>query len=314
MTALVLVSNLGGGIARHLDLTRSVRPLSVVELPENLSLPDKVRQVRGLLREPDHTAVITHGVAAGLAVRLSHDARRLRHTEFWHGDPFFNSGRRRSLYRALARVGRVPAQQVFTHEWLRTVYRAAGSKTEVLPNAVPVPAQTPPPAASPHMTYVGRLSAEKGYADLLAAWVASSAAEAGWVLEIHGDGPLETLPLPTGAHAFGHSPTPLVAMTAGRLVVVPSRTETGPYVALEAASLARPIIGTRVGDMPDLLASGGLLSRPSDVPDLTDAIGRAVRLSSEDLQHIGRQGHAWLVANRPFDQWQARVAGMYDAG
>ena len=97
---LVLASDVGGGIARHLQITQPVVPLHVVDLPETVSLLQKVTRVRRLLHQQQAALVVTHGVAAGLAVRLrGRSLRRIEHVEFWHGDPFFGSWPRRTAFR-----------------------------------------------------------------------------------------------------------------------------------------------------------------------------------------------------------------------
>ncbi len=51
------------------------------------------------------------------------------------------------------------------------------------------------------------------------------------------------------------------AMARGRLMVVPSRKESFPYVVLEAAAAAQPIIASRVGGIPEILPAE-MLSAP----------------------------------------------------
>lgn len=325
---LVIASNLSGGIARHLEITRGVLDLRVVDLPESMSLAAKARRVRQVLAEQDERLVVTHGVAAGLAVRLRGPRlRRVRHLEFWHGDPFFGSPKRRAAFHAAALPGRAPDEQVFTHDWLRVAYAARGSVTHVLPNAVP-PQQPSQPQAQPsaptgdevtadgarHAAYLGRLSPEKGFTDLLAAWPEDSAAR-GWVLDVFGDGPLGTEALPPGVVLHGPTDRPLARLAGAELVVVPSWTETGPYVALEAAVVGRPLVGTAVGDMPDLIGAAGCgwLVQPRDVPGLRHALREAQQESPEELRARGTRGTRWLAEHRPFAAWAVQVRTLYAA-
>jgi glycosyltransferase involved in cell wall biosynthesis len=67
------------------------------------------------------------------------------------------------------------------------------------------------------------------------------------------------------------------ALTFGRIMVVPSRAESLPYVVLEAAAGAKPLITTNVGGIPEIY---GPLSRnlvePRDPAALAAAIARAL--------------------------------------
>jgi glycosyltransferase involved in cell wall biosynthesis len=63
------------------------------------------------------------------------------------------------------------------------------------------------------------------------------------------------------------------AFTRGKLLVVPSRAESLPYIVLEAAAAGKPLITTRVGGIPEIFGSqAGLLVRSDDAPVLADAI------------------------------------------
>lgn len=67
------------------------------------------------------------------------------------------------------------------------------------------------------------------------------------------------------------------ALTLGRIMVVPSRAESLPYVVLEAAAGSKPLITTRVGGIPEIY--GPLSDRlvpPQDAPALAGAIVEAL--------------------------------------
>jgi glycogen(starch) synthase len=58
------------------------------------------------------------------------------------------------------------------------------------------------------------------------------------------------------------------------IVLMPSRQDSLPLVALEAALLARPIVATRVGGLPEVVLhrETGLLVEKEDIIGLADAV------------------------------------------
>ena len=68
------------------------------------------------------------------------------------------------------------------------------------------------------------------------------------------------------------------ALALGRLVVLPSRAESLPYVVLETAAAGKPLITTRVGGIPEIY---GILSDrlvpAGNVAALADAIAAVSR-------------------------------------
>jgi glycosyltransferase involved in cell wall biosynthesis len=68
------------------------------------------------------------------------------------------------------------------------------------------------------------------------------------------------------------------AFPRGRILVVPSRAESLPYIVLEAAAAGVPLIATRVGGIPEILGpDADDLVAPADVAALARAIGAALR-------------------------------------
>jgi len=64
----------------------------------------------------------------------------------------------------------------------------------------------------------------------------------------------------------------------GRLLVVPSRAESLPYIVLEAAAAAVALIATRVGGIPEIFGPDAAdLVAPGDPAALADAIRTALR-------------------------------------
>ncbi len=67
------------------------------------------------------------------------------------------------------------------------------------------------------------------------------------------------------------------AMALGRVMVIPSRAESLPYVVLEAAAAGKPLITTNVGGIPEIYGdlSPGLIP-PGDAGQLAKAIAAAM--------------------------------------
>jgi len=67
------------------------------------------------------------------------------------------------------------------------------------------------------------------------------------------------------------------AFRLGRLLVVPSRAESLPYIVLEAAAAGVPIITTNVGGIPEIFgAQSSRLIPPGDAAALARAISAAL--------------------------------------
>jgi glycosyltransferase involved in cell wall biosynthesis len=97
------------------------------------------------------------------------------------------------------------------------------------------------------------------------------------------------------------------AFAMGRILVIPSRAESLPYVALEAAAAGLPIIASHVGGVPEIFGpQSGCLVAPENVDALADAIARALDRPDE-LKHVTK-----LVRGRIRDEFS--VAAMVDNG
>jgi glycosyltransferase involved in cell wall biosynthesis len=86
---------------------------------------------------------------------------------------------------------------------------------------------------------------------------------------------------------IGHCPARR-AFAMGRMLVIPSRAESLPYVVLEAAAAGLPIIGTNVGGMSEIFGPHSAQLIPSDdVVSLIGAISRAVD-DPEEMQRTAQ--------------------------
>jgi glycosyltransferase involved in cell wall biosynthesis len=124
---------------------------------------------------------------------------------------------------------------------------------------------------------VGRLSPEKGVDVFIDAFSRAMVINEQIYAVIVGDGQeRESLTAQTANQCctervffVGHSNTPGDYMTQADMIVLPSRSEGIPNVALEAMALGKPVIATAVGGTPEVIVDGesGLLV-PSEQPEV----------------------------------------------
>lgn len=160
------------------------------------------------------------------------------------------------------------------------------SPTETSASTAPSPTATP---RSPRILYVGWVIETKGVRDLVAA-CAGLAARHEFELLVAGpsdpnfQSQLRALAGPSAEwfRPVGEVPHEDVRplMAAADVFVLPSHSEGFPYVILEAMSMARAIVATRVGAIPQMLSddegSAGELVPPRDITALECALERVL--------------------------------------
>ena len=114
------------------------------------------------------------------------------------------------------------------------------------------------------LLYVGELREAKGLPYLLEALVQLRAEGRALRLLMVGSGPdAEILRASVArlglADAVSFEPPQAIrsALARGRILVVPSLAESLPYVVLEAAAAAQPLVATRVGGIPEIFGDAG---------------------------------------------------------
>ena len=169
-----------------------------------------------------------------------------------------------------------------------------------LPGPAPIPEEEVPTVAA-----IGRLVPKKGFAFLLRAL--ASLKEAGFPVRLRlvGEGPLEAELRRTAeelgiselvefAGALPNAET-LRVVNESQLLVAPSiRDRQGnidgiPNVTLEAMALGRPVVGTRLSGIPEVVndATGALVE-----PEDADGLAKAIRSLLEDREGLLRRGAA----------------------
>lgn len=187
------------------------------------------------------------------------------------------------------------------------------------------PAEFAPVAQEANATdfvFVGELRALKGIDVLLAALARLGAAGRPASATIVGAGAdaenLRRMTDRLGLSERVRFPGPMPARAAfalGRCVVVPSRAESLPYVVLEAAAAAMPIVATAVGGIPEIFGNQAhRLVQPDDADALAAAMGQiladpaAARRQAEALAaDIGRHFSADAMADGVLAAYEAAL-------
>ena len=165
-------------------------------------------------------------------------------------------------------------------------------KIEIIPNFVEVQDYTPSYDSDGYVLYFGRISKEKGILDLIRAMEAQPALE----LKVVGNG--DELPALQSyvrenrvtnvqflGPAWDEDLKPILARAM--LVAVPSVwPENSPFVIYQSFAAGKPVIGSAIGGIPDLIDDGedGLLFQPHDVEGLSEKmayLARRPNLASE---------------------------------
>jgi len=159
-------------------------------------------------------------------------------------------------------------------------------RSSVIYNGLPMPPVAPLalPMDPPRLLCLGRLVPEKGIDLAVAALGRLVHRFPRLELVIAGDGPerptLEEQAITLGLRHLvdfrgwvAPDEVPHLMNTA-TLVVVPSRWEGLPGVAIQAGQMARPVVGARIWGLPEIVAHGetGLLTEPDDSDGLAEAI------------------------------------------
>jgi glycosyltransferase involved in cell wall biosynthesis len=154
---------------------------------------------------------------------------------------------------------------------------------------------TPAPDAT-ELLFIGELRRLKGVDVLIDALAALGRKGERASCTIVGDGPdrgefearARALALGAAIRFTGAMPA-REAFSLGRVLVLPSRAESLPYIALEAAAAGLPIIATRVGGMAEIFGEdAGRLVPPGDPDSLARAIAQALTNSENRMALASR--------------------------
>ncbi len=142
--------------------------------------------------------------------------------------------------------------------------------------------------------YFGRLSEEKGIMTLLKALNNVKSP-----LKLVGTGPLnEKIKEYVSADSmdyvsimgFKQGQELIDIIGNAKAVILPSEWyENGPYSAIEALQLGRPIIGANIGGIPELICDNGYIFQSGNVDDLMEALYKMNQISDEEWNKLSQK-------------------------
>lgn len=166
--------------------------------------------------------------------------------------------------------------------------------------------------------YFGRISEEKGVLTMVKAF-----ANTGWPLRIVGTGPLqESLKQYVSENRIenveflgflsGQELTDVVGNA--KAVIIPSEWyENGPYSAIEALQLSRPIIGAEIGGIPELVKNNGYLFESGNVDSLQKQLYCFENLTQEEYKKMERASYDLFKTTYSVEEHFKKLEKVYQS-
>lgn len=309
----------------------------VIELSiDRLYSPGAVPSLVRLFRREKFDVVQTHlqhanilgalaGAVAGVPVIAT------LHSTKAHVQGFFHSPRqwvdRFLLRHVVKRVVAVGYSVSQAHQ-----SRLSGRKIDIIPNAI---GEIPALASADRerlrrkllgsddgvlILTVGRLTIDKGYHDLIAAFSRIAHQHPQARLVIVGDGELRADLDKAAADSGLQNRISLLGprtdvpdlLAASDMYVSSSHREGLSLALMEAMAAGLPIVATRVGDTEYLLRDGiGVMVEPHDVPSIAREMSALLDAPSEMLK-MGKSAHDFITAHYAPKPWLERLLELYE--
>jgi glycosyltransferase involved in cell wall biosynthesis len=192
-------------------------------------------------------------------------------------------------------------------------------KLVYIPNFLDCKQYSPDYNAGKYFLYFGRLAPEKGADTLIRA-----ASQAGVWLQIAGTGPYEQ-ELKAIANEYegkidflGHcSGVKLKELIRkARAVVLPSQWyENAPVSILEAYASGKPVIGARIGGIPEMIPSDkiGWLFESGDVGQLAQCLQNIQDMADGSLAEMGAQARNYVADNYSKKRYVSEILELYSS-
>ncbi len=264
-----------------------------------------------------------HGAKGGAYVRLANAGRAIRVYTPHGGSLHYGSLTPQGLLYGFAerllklRTDLLLFESAFARSAFAAKMGEPGNRARVVHNGVAEAEFAPvaPAADAADVVVIGELRHLKGIDILIEAAALLAARRRRITVAVVGAGPDEKAfralaverGLSESIRFSGYRPA-REGFAMGRVLAVPSRAESLPYIVLEAAAAALPMVATRVGGIPEIFGPDRLLVTPGDPAALADALLREL----EDPAAASRAA-ALRDRVRSFFSQDAMVEGVLEA-
>jgi glycosyltransferase involved in cell wall biosynthesis len=263
------------------------------------------------IRQTGAEIIHGHGAKGGALARLAFAPKRTVRGYTPHGGSLHDAVGGKfhiMLERALLRRGNLYLfESAYSHATFSNKIGRPRGTVKVVHNGVSRAEFEPiaPAAGATDIVFLGELRMLKGIDVLIDAIAILRGGGRSLTATVVGDGPdaaalqaqVAALELTEAVHFV--SPMPArAAMALGRIMVMPSRAESLPYVVLEAAAAGKPMIATDVGGIPEVYGPlAAVLVPPGDA----NALARAIMKALDDP----------AAADRTAQQLRERIAASF---
>jgi glycosyltransferase involved in cell wall biosynthesis len=308
-------------------------PVHVLRLSHSYD-PRAAWQVARLVDQLDIDILSAHEVKSDVIALLAARLRRVATITTLHG--WIGNGRKQQLFTALdKRVARGFDRAIAVSAQVEKDLLAAGVRPErirLLRNAIVTERYVRTgavgflaelaggPVAGPVIVSVGRLSPEKGHADLLEAVAIAARRGCAFSVVLVGDGPerprleglVRSLGLTGRVHMPGYLERPERVLEEADLMVLPSHTEGLPNAALEALLMEVPVLATRVGGTPEVITDGetGRLVAAHAPAEMADRLAE-FHADPASWRALARRGRHVAATEFDFTARTRRLEGIY---
>jgi len=187
------------------------------------------------------------------------------------------------------------------------------------------PAPPPPDSPAPTLVAIGRFAEQKGHPLLIEALALARAAVPGLRLVLVGDGPLRPV-LEDAVDRLGLADAVDFAgwldeagvrtrLEQAHALVLPSFAEGLPVVAMEAMATGRPVVGTWIAGLPELVRPDetGWLVPAGDATALAAAMIEAAKAPYDRRDAMGQAARARVVARHDIARSAAQLLALFGA-